>query len=164
MGDFKSELLKSGLVSDKHAKRVSHEEKARKKKKGRAQVTQEQEEHEASRRARERARRDADRERELARRQLDEQQSGRFRVAQLIDSHALRTGIRGPRRFHFVARDRTIPFLSLNEQTTSLLEEGRAAICEVPDTTPVEFAVIPSDTANQLRELAPELVLFYERS
>jgi hypothetical protein len=164
MGDLKDQLRKSGLVSDKRAKQVAHEERSRKKKLGRDTVAQEREQAEAGRREREKARREADRERERQRHQEEAETEQRHRLLQLVEANAMRSGVRGPRRFHFVTRDRSIPFLSLNEQTAELLERGHAAICEVPGCDPAQYVVIPSGTADRVRGLAPELIRFYERS
>jgi hypothetical protein len=162
MGDLKDQLKKSGLVDDKHAKRVSHQEKARKKKIGQDAAAREREQQEAARRERERARREEDRQREQERRQREAEAEERHRLLQLIQTNAMRSGVRGPRRFHFVTREQRIPFLSLNDQTCELLERGHAAICEVPETEPAEFVVVSGETADRIRGLAPDLVRFYE--
>ena len=162
MGDLKDQLKKSGLVDDKHAKRVSHQEKARKKKIGQDAATREREHEEEARRERERARRDEDRQREQERRQREAEAEQRHRLLQLVQTNAMRSGVRGPRRFHFVTRQQRIPFLSLNDQTCELLERGHAAICEVPDSDPAEHVVVPGEAADRVRGLAPELIRFYE--
>jgi hypothetical protein len=164
MGDLKDQLRKSGLVSDKRAKQVAHEERSRKKKLGRDATAREKEQQEAARREREKARRESDRQREQQRQQQEQAAEEQHRLAQLVESNAMRSGVRGPRRFHFVTRERSIPFLAINEQTAELLQRGHAAICEVPDTHPSEFVVIPNEAADRVRGLAPELIRFYQRS
>ena len=164
MADLKDQLRKSGLVSDKRAKQAAHEERSRKKKLGRDAAAREKEQQETERRLKERERREADRQREQQRQQREAEAQQHHRLLQLVEANAMRSGVRGPRRFHFVTRERSIPFLTLNDQTAELLERGHAAICELPDSDPAQFVVIPSETADRLRGLAPELIRFYQRS
>ena len=116
MADLKDQLRKSGLVSDKRAKQAAHEERSRKKKLGRDAAAREKEQQETERRLKERERREADRQREQQRQQREAEAQQHHRLLQLVEANAMRSGVRGPRRFHFVTRERSIPFLTLNDQ------------------------------------------------
>lgn len=160
MGNLKDELLKKGLTSDKRARQLAHEEKARKNVIGRQGVEEERRTAEDERLSKEKSRRESDRQRELQRQQEETARAAQFGLAQLITSNAVTQGMRGPRRFHFVTRDRKIPFFDLSDDVGKQLELGSLAICEVPRTDPEQFAVIPAETANRVRESAPELIRF----
>jgi hypothetical protein len=160
MGDLRDELLKSGITDKGRARKIAHEEKSRRKKAGPDAAAQERAKTEAERRERDRARRQADRERELARQAEEDRRQESFRLAQLVRDHALTTGVAGPRRFHFVTREKRIPFLDVSEETARGLSGGQLAICEVPGTTPEEFVVVPATTAQKVRSSDPSVVLF----
>ncbi len=161
MSDLRDALKKAGLVDDRRARRLAHEEKARKNRLGREGAEEERRRREEERKARERARREADRRREAARRAEEERRQRLFQLAQVLRDHALTEGVHGNRRFHFVTRDRRIPFLELSEEVARRLERGEAAICEVPDSSPEEFVVVEAATARRVRGEAPEYVLFF---
>ncbi len=164
MSDLRDALKKAGLVDDKRARKIAHEEKARKNRLGKKGAAEERRRREEERLARERARREEDRKREAARRAEEERRQRLFQLAQLIRDHALTDGVRGNRRFHFVTRDRKIPFLEVSEEIARRLEHGQAAICEVPDSVPEEFVLVDAATARRVRETAPEYVLFFHDS
>jgi hypothetical protein len=161
VGDLKDELRKKGLADDRRARQLSHEEKARKNRLGREAVEDERRRQEEERLARERARREQDRRRELERQQDDAARAARHALAQLLRDHALTRGVRGPRRFYFVARDRKILFLDLADDAAKRLESGALAICETPNTDPAEFVLTPADIAARVLAAAPEFVVFH---
>jgi hypothetical protein len=160
MGSLRDQLVKTGLADDKRARQLAHDEKARKNKLGREGITAEQRAAEEERRTREEARRAADRAREAERSKEAGEHEALARAAQLVRDHALRDGIKGPRRFHFVARDRKIPFLELSEEAAKRLEAGGAAICEVPGSSPEEFVLVTADVARRLKDTHAGFVLF----
>ena len=160
MGSLRDQLVKTGLADDKRARQLAHDEKARKNRLGRDGITAEQHAAEEERRARDEARRAADRARETERLKEAGEHEKLARAAQMLRDHALRDGIKGPRRFHFVTRERKIPFLELSEDAAKRLEAGGAAICEVPGSAPEEFVVVASDIARRLGESHAECVLF----
>ncbi|MBP7147406.1 MAG: DUF2058 family protein [Acidobacteria bacterium] len=160
MGSLKDELVKKGVLDDKRARQLAHEERARRNRIGQDAVAGEKQHAEQERRAREEARRAADREREARRQQEQARHEGQSRLAQVVRDHALTQGVRGPRRFHFVARDGKIPFLDVSDEIGRKLEAGGAAICEVPGSAPAQFVVLPGETARKVREDGPEYVLF----
>lgn len=162
MGDLRDELIKKGLVSSRRAKELSHAEKARKKKLGKKQVKQLETRTRQQLLEREQARREADRQRETSRMGEQEQKELTHRLVQLLADHKLTGRVHGPRRFHFVSRKGTIPFLELNEQTAKGLENGEVAICDLPDSDPETFLLVPAEIARRARELDPDCVLFFE--
>jgi hypothetical protein len=160
MGSLRDQLVKTGLADDKRARQLAHDEKARKNKLGREGVSAEQRAADEARRARDEERRAADRAREEERAKETGEHAATARAAQLLRDHALRDGVRGPRRFHFVTRARQIPFLELSEEAGKRLEAGQAAICEVPGSDPEEFLLVPAEVAQRLRETHADWVLF----
>jgi hypothetical protein len=160
MGSLRDQLVKTGLADDKRARQLAHDEKARRNKLGREGITAEQHAAEEERRARDEARRAADRAREAERLRESGEHEALARAGQLLRDHALRDGIKGPRRFHFVTRERKIPFLELSEDAAKRLEAGSAAICEVPGSAPEEFVVVTADVARRLTETHAGFVLF----
>ncbi|HHN73723.1 MAG TPA: DUF2058 family protein [Acidobacteria bacterium] len=162
MGNLRDELLKKGLVSEGRARELANRERARKKKLGKRAAADEKATLEQARARQEQARREADRRRELER--LDQQAYAevRARVAQLVGDHAICEGIRGPRKFHFVTRNQTILYLDLNDAAAGQLEDGRAAICEIPGTEPEVFRLVPARIAEKVREIDPTWVRFFE--
>lgn len=163
MGNLRDELIKKGVVSSKKAQQIAHKDRARKKKIGRGKVADERAAQEAARLARETSRRDEDRKRESVRRDEANQHEERHALIQLMRDHA-RHDLRGPRRFHFVTRKRRIPFLEVNEQAARSLEHGELAICELPETDPEQFLILPAESARRVQASAAEFVLFFEAS
>ena len=162
MGDLRDELVKKGLVSSQRAKQLSHAEKARKKKLGKKEIKNLETRNQQQLREREQARREADRQREISRMGEQEQKELIHRLVQLLTDHKLTGRVHGPRRFYFVSRRSTIPFLELNEQTAKTLENGETAICDLPDTDPETFLLVPAEIARRARELDPGCVLFFQ--
>jgi len=160
MGSLRDQLVKTGLADDKRARQLAHDEKARKNKLGREGISAEQHAAEEARRARDEARRTTDRAREAERLKLAGEHEQLARAAQLLRDHALRDGIKGPRRFHFVTRGRKIPFLELSEDAAKRLEAGQVAICEIPGASPEDFVLVAADIARRLSETHAEFVLF----
>ncbi len=160
MGNLKDELLRKGLADAKRARAVAHEEKARRSRLGDGAVAAEQLAAERDRATREQERRESDRRREQERQAAAAARSARAGVAQLLRERALTQGMRGNRRWHFVTRDRKIPFLELSDDAARRLENGLVAICEVPDSDPAAFVVVPADAAARVRESLADHVLF----
>ncbi len=164
MGSLRDQLVKSGLADEKRARQLAHDEKARKNKLGREGITAEQRAADVDRRAKEEARRATDRAAAAERAKETGEHETLAQAAQMLRDHALRDGIRGPRRFHFVTREGRIPFLELSEDAAKRLESGQAAICEVPGSAPEGFVVVGAETADRLRQTLPDRVLFFNSS
>ncbi len=161
MGNLRDELIKKGVVSSKKAQQIAHKDRARKNKLGRRRVAEERSAQDSARRARETSQREEDRKRESVRRDEASQHEERHALIQLMRDHA-RHDLRGPRRFHFVTRSQRIPFLEVNEQAARSLEHGELAICELPDTDPEQFLILPAESARRVQASAAEFVLFFE--
>lgn len=160
MGNLKDELLKKGLTDDRRARQMAHDEKARRNRLGKDAVEGERRAHEQELQAKEQARRETDRRREQERQKQEAARATRLGLAQMLRDRALTSGVRGPRRWHFVTRERRIPYLDVSDDAARRLEQGQIAICEVPDTAPEQFVLVPAEAAARLREGAPEYVLF----
>jgi hypothetical protein len=160
MADLRDALKRSGLVDDKKAKRAAHEETARKKKLGREGVDEEKKGRREAQARREEAQREADRKRAAEQRAQEEVRAERARLTQLLTDHALSEGISGPRRFHFVTRDKRIPHLDLSESTARALTNGELAICDVPGTAGETFVLVTADVARRARAFDRACVLF----
>ncbi len=160
MGNLKDELLKKGLADEKRARQMAHDEKARRNRLGKDAVADERERQAAERVARDQERRESDRRREAERQKDDAARTARRALVQILRDHALTRGLRGQRRWHFATRDRKLPFLELSDDVAKRLEGGQLAICEVPDSAPEEFVVVPAATAARVRETAADYVLF----
>ncbi len=160
MGSLKDELLKKGLADDRRARQLAHDEKARRNRIGKDAVDDERRRTEEERVTKERERRETDRRREQERAKEDAARSALLGVAQMLRDHAQTRGVRGPKRFHFVTRERKIPYLDVSDDAARRLENGQLAICEIPGTAPETFVVVPAETAARVRETAPEYVLF----
>lgn len=163
MGSLKDELLKKGLADDKRARQLAHDEKARRNKLGKGAVDEERRRAEEDRLAKERGRRETDRAREAERTKEQAAKTARAALVQMIKDRAVTSGIRGPRRWHFVTRDRKAPFLEVSDEAGKQLEAGRLAICEIPGADPEQFVVVPGETALRVAETAPEYVRFHNQ-
>ncbi len=160
MADLRDALRRSGVVDPKTARRLAHEEAARKKKLGAAGVDAERALTDEERRLRDEKRRDADRDRERKRAVEDERRAAVHRLARLIEDRALTEGVAGSIRFHFVTREKKIPFLDVSEKTAEALTAGDLAICEIPGSVPERFALVPADVARKVQESDQTHVLF----
>lgn len=160
MGNLRDELIRKGLLDDKRARQMAHEERARRNKAGQETVAQEKQQQDQERRAREDARREGDRQREVARQAREQERQEGLRLDQMLRDHALVEGVRGPRRFHFVAPDRRIPYLDLSEEVARRLENGQLAICALSGAAGHEFVIVPAPTARRAAEANPASLLF----
>ena len=164
MGNLRDELIKKGLVSEKQAQQTAHEEKARKNRLSSAVVAQEKAQHEAEQRARNEARRAIDRERERGRRAQQQTKEARAQLIQLIKDNARTEGISGARRFFFKSRKNKLPCLELSEEAALQLEQGLAAIVEIPDSNPHKFVVVSVETARRVAERSREWIRFWNET
>lgn len=161
MADLRDALRQSGVVDEKKARRLAHEEAARKKKLGQPGIDEERALQDAQRREREDKRRETDRERAQRQRDDDARRESRGRLVHVLTSRALTEGVSGPVRFHFVTRDRKIPHLDLSERAADGLTDGHLAICLVPDSRPERFVLVTAETARAAREIDGTCVLFF---
>ena len=87
----------------------------------------------------------------------------RQRIAGLVaGANLLETGA-GPRRFHFVASDGSIPCPELSEDLADRLEKGTAAIVELSEGEKPRIFVVSPDVAKQLNLIDMDAVRFWNR-
>ena len=161
MADLRDALKKSGLVNDKRARKLAHEEKARKKKLGQKGVEAERADRDAEALEKQAARRDKDRERESGRQARQKAREESAALVQIVRDHALTSGVMGPRRFHFVTREGKIPYLDVSDEIGRGLERGQFAICEMPGASPEEFVLLDAEHAKRVRTLDADVVRFF---
>lgn len=161
MADLRDALKRSGLVNDKQARKLAHEEKARKKKLGRKGLDEERAEKEAEARQKQAAQREQDRQRESAKLAKRKQREESAALAQIVRDHALTSGVMGARRFHFVTREGKIPYLDVADEIARGLERGELAICEMPGATPEEFVLLDARHARRVRAIDADVVRFF---
>ncbi|MBX7100794.1 MAG: DUF2058 family protein [Myxococcaceae bacterium] len=65
--------------------------------------------------------------------------------------------------FHFVTRKGKLRRLTLTEPQQKQLEAGELAVVERPDPDKIEHVLVPPATANQLLEVFPKAVRFFNR-
>lgn len=164
MGNLRDELIKKGLATEKQAQQVAHQEKARKNRVGDKGVAQEKAQREAQRHERDEARRALDRERERGRQAQQSTREAHLQLIQLIKDNALTAGIAGARRFFFKSRKNKLPFLELSEETSLQLEQGLAAIVEIPDSNPHKFVVVSADTARRVADRSRDWIRFWNET
>jgi uncharacterized protein YaiL (DUF2058 family) len=161
MGNLRDELLKKGLTSDKRARAVLHEEKARQKQLGPEAAAAERAEREAKARQEAEEQRAADRRREEERRQSDAEERGAHRIQGLILAGLVREGAAGNRRFYFVTREHTISFLELSDTAARSLGDGRVAVVESGGIGRADFCLVAAEQAAEIARLDPERVRFW---
>lgn len=153
MGDsIKEQLLKMGLVSARQAQAASRDQHRQRKQKGRKQTAADDAARDAERAARLADERAADRAREKARQADEDAAAEGWRVAQIAESGRLTGKTNGRKRFYFRARDARLPYVEVDDDTLSMLESGRAAVCESPAG---EVTLIDASAAARIAALDP---------
>ncbi len=161
MGNLRDELLKKGVISDKRARAVIHEEKARQKKLGPEAVEAERRAREEAAQRQAEARVRADREREEERQRRHEEELKTNRVPGLIRLGLVRDGGTGTRRFYFVTRENTVSYLEISDTAFRSLVEGRAAIVESSGVARLDFCLVAGEQAAEIAKLDRECVRFW---
>ena len=82
------------------------------------------------------------------------------RIREMVEGASLKETGFGARRFYFVTRDNSIPFLDLSDELTGRLEKGQAAIVEVPGDDVDDYTIVPRAVARQMQSIDPESVRF----
>jgi RNA recognition motif-containing protein len=82
------------------------------------------------------------------------------RIREMVEGASLKETGFGARRFYFVTRDNSIPFLDLSDELTGRLEKGQAAIVEVPGDDVDDYTIVPRAVARQMQTVDPESVRF----
>ena len=70
----------------------------------------------------------------------------------------------GTMTFHFVTRKNKLRRLDLSEAQARLLSEGKLAIVERQDPDKIDHALVPPETADQMRALFEKSVRFFNRN
>lgn len=84
-------------------------------------------------------------------------------AASLAGKWAVREQKPGPRRFCFVSRARKILWFDLSAALARKLELGVLAIVERPGNADEPHAMVPSNIAERMQRLDPDLVRFWNR-
>lgn len=166
MADLRNQLLRAGLVDKKTKQQADttarrSRKKKRKKKKGTA--VSESERQRQAYDARMVVEAEENRSREAARNQEREAHELANRAANLVRASAVREPKPGPRRFCFVSRQRNIRWFDLSATLARKLELGLLAIVEHPGDADEPHALVPSDIAERMERLDPDLVRFWNR-
>ena len=161
MGSLRDEMLKKGLTTDKRARAVIHEEKARQKQLGPEQVALEREARAAEAAREEAERRAHDRELEAERRAREVEERAENRVDSLIRAGLLREGTAGTRRFYFITRENTVSFVEISDTAARSLTDGRAAIVESGGLVRADFCLVAAEQAAEIARLDRERVRFW---
>jgi RNA recognition motif-containing protein len=82
------------------------------------------------------------------------------RIREMVEGASLKETGFGARRFYFVTRDNSIPFLDLSDELTGRLEKGQAAIVEVPGEDVDDYTIVPRAVARQMQSIDPDSVRF----
>ncbi len=153
MGNLGDAFKKAGLINEQELRRQKHEERVHRKEVGHRGAEAENRAHAAEQERRERDRRARDRAIEDERRAGVVTDETRARARDLLRAHALTENVRGGRRWHFVERDLSIPFLMVHDDLARRLEAGELGIA-------AGGLVVPRATALEARGLDPEAVRF----
>jgi uncharacterized protein len=159
MGNLRDEILKKGLTSEKRARAVVHEEKARQKKLSPEELAAEHAAREAAAAREIEERRAADRRREEERKVHAAENREAHRVEDLILLGLVKDG-GGNRRFYFVTREQTISFLELSDGGHRGLADGRVGIVESGGLTRMDFCLVAAEQAAAIASLDPDRVRF----
>jgi len=161
MGNLQDELKKASLTGRKQQKKVAHQQRVRRKELGREGLAREEQERERIVQKRREEKRDKDRELELARQEKQGEKQADRQLEEILSQNALRRGIGGPRRFHYIDRNNRIPFLEVNDEVGAKLARGELAIVEVPGPMGSEVYLLPGKSAGRVQALEPEAIRFW---
>ena len=169
MADLRKQLLQAGLV-DKKAKQEAdtaarrNRKKKNKKKQKKGEAVSESERQRQAYDERIAAEAEENRRRATAAHREREAAERANSAANLAGTWAVREQKPGPRRFCFVSRQQKICWLDLSDALARKLELGVLAIVERPDNADEPHALVPSNIAERMERLDPELVRFWIRA
>ncbi len=152
-GDLKDQLLRSGLVDEKQARRSEKEQRAkrRKRKGGKGGPDPDADARREEVEAQRRAKAEQDRERNRAQQAEKARRSAQAQIDDLLRSHALSTR-EGSVRYHFT-RDARVRHLEVTPEQQRRLGQGELAIAEHRG----RYHVVPAAILERLLERDPEL-------
>ncbi|MEX1198941.1 MAG: DUF2058 domain-containing protein [Pseudohongiellaceae bacterium] len=144
------QLLGTGLVDSKKAKKLQKEKRQQKKQKspdsGADQARLQQQRTERA---------EKDRELNRQRKAAEETRARQAQVQQLLETHRIATS--GEIRFQFAdPRDRKIKQLYVTNDIRERLARGQLAICAEKDG----YCIVPAETAGKVAERMPEALIF----
>lgn len=169
MGSLRDEMLKAGLVSKKDAKRAAHTQRVETKETGREEIERRAAEERAAIAKQAEAQRERDREAAAkAKAEQDTREQalqGQARLAAQIDA-AYREGRvehwEGQRTYYFTIGEREIQFLTVSDDASRRLSEGKAAIVRGPDPK-APYTLLHAGAAEKLAEVAPDRIVTWHR-
>lgn len=163
MQNLRDKLLKAGIVDKKQKKRAEQDARQERKQKGGHVVTQGAEarrqeiyEQKLS------EQRERDRILEEKRRIAREAREQHLRIQYMVEYYGM-TPRRGPRRWYFMARNRKIRFLEVNDDDARRLEKGLLAIVERIGDLEGAYTVVPAEVADHIWKVDDNYVRFYNR-
>ncbi len=167
MQNLRDKLMKAGKVSKRQKRAADQGARQRRTRvKGHKQAEAAQAKQEAVYAEQLEKQRVADQALEAVRRAEREEKERHLRAKHLIEYYG-RFPLRGRRRWFFMARNGTVQWLDVREDTTYLLERGDLAVVEpvtIKEEDEPEYQVIPRDAANKLWDIDPEYVRFLNRN
>jgi hypothetical protein len=161
MADFRDQLKKAGLLSEKQARQAKHQERLHAAQVGHSGIEAERRAAEEKDLAEAAARKEADRKRAEEQRQQEREAAAAQRLGQLIRGGWIREATAGSRRFFFITRSGRIGFLDLSDIAARRLAMGAAAIVETQGLVRGEYCVVSERAATELAHLQPEMVRFF---
>lgn len=163
MADFRDQLKKAGLLSEKQARQAKHQERLHAASVGHSGLEAERRAAEQRELAEAAARKEADRRRAEERRRREIEEAATQRLAQLIRGGWMREATAGARRFFFAAEGGRIHFLDLSDIAARKLATGVAAIVETRGLVRGEYCVVNERAAIEISRLHPEIVRYFGR-
>jgi len=161
MQDLRKQLLKAGLIDRNTKKQADLKARTERRKKGPEQLAREESARRDAFEARRAEQQAADRRREEQRREEQRRVSERRELRDILRRGDIREGRGGPRRFYFVTAAGKIPYLLLHEPLAQRLEQGWAAIVQVPTADTEQFVIVARELAERARQADPEMVRFF---
>ena len=161
---LRDQLLASGLVSKKRAKKVDRDARSvRKQAKGnkkKKRVLEDEARGLAARALDEtKAKRDADR---TAHREIRDRHEALLRVRQILQGNAIRN--RGPvPYFHRALRGEGLPHLQISVPMAEQLRRGEVAVAALDHGTRVDYLLLSKQAAERLFKLAPQVLVAWHR-
>lgn len=163
MSDLRKQLRKAGLVSKKQLRQAKHQERVHASEVGREGLVAEREEKEKRLRAEEEARRRSQRKQQEERKRAEAEKGAASRLERVIQSGWIREATAGSRRFFIQTASGRITYLDLSDTAARRVTDGSAAIIETEGVVRGEFCVVVARAAEEIRQLRPELIQFWNR-
>ena len=154
---FRDQLKKANLLSDKHAKRLAHEERVKRKKVSREDAEKADAEHKQELQQKQDAQRKADRKQQAA---LEKEKAEHAELAAcraLLENEARRPAA-GSVQFFFETPEGDLPWLEVSPQELHQLRGGQLAIVR-PDPKAHVYKVMAPEHAQRVAAHFPEVIV-----